>query len=62
MVTAVSPDTGRAAYTIHETALALGVSDAVFYGMVAREKIKPVLIGGKKFIPASLLRVLAERE
>jgi|WetSurMetagenome_2_1015567.scaffolds.fasta_scaffold1192758_1 excisionase family DNA binding protein len=48
----------RLAYSIREVAVALGISEAATYKMAARGKLPTVNIGGKKFVEASMLRIL----
>jgi excisionase family DNA binding protein len=52
------PAQGRMGYTVREVAVALGISEAAVYKMVARGRLSTMQIGGRKFIPASVFRVL----
>jgi excisionase family DNA binding protein len=49
---------GRLAYSIREAAAALGISEASAYKLIQRGQLPTVIIGRKRFVDASLLRVV----
>ena len=54
------PDTehNRLTYTVRELAQALGISERSVYRQIEQGKIAPIQVGGRKLIPASVVRVL----
>jgi excisionase family DNA binding protein len=53
--------TRRLAYRINEAADSLGISRRAIYYLIARGKLKTVMIGGCRRVPASALDALVEK-
>ena len=58
MAVKAEAELGRLAYPVREVAAALGVSENVIRKQIQRGKLASVRVGGKVYVPASVLRVL----